>query len=533
MKQARISILVGFFLTVAVIVTFRVFTTPRPAQVLTNAELSLQLKRYALKEQHLERDDALTVAAWAGVISSACLSVIVVAAGWHRAYVKRAKVHLYKIDDAEVWVHERDLSMAWQICTGLTNARALERSNAGMQKAFELYTTMAEIQNAQMRAIVGRRGLQPNALPAAPNVDAPAIILPDRVPTMADLLSSGDIAPGKPLVIGILPNGDPLRSQLEENYSTVVIGASGSGKTTGEAFSIGSTILAYRARFSIFDPHYPDKKKESLGDRMGDLLRSGYITIHNNPLLLDEIVEGLDLAFEDYKRTGQGHMPHIIVVDEHKTWMSSSTGGTDLLAFEEKIIFEGRKYEWYLHVTSKSALAQDFGSSAIRDNFTTSMLYRSKKHQAQTFFKNPELSALLASCRKEGQAVYTDRKSVSSLISVPLCTEYDMQTVARLVANGGNVATSGNALATAATPSATGTAEAGNQVADIVASLCEMLTHPGMTVSGIARDCGIDKGHLSKILNGKRDLTADTQEKLSAWKQRHASNVIAFPQKSH
>jgi hypothetical protein len=533
MKTARIQILVGFFLTVAVIVTFKVFTTPRPAPVLTNAETSLQLKRYALKEQHLERDDALTVAAYAGLLSSACLAVIILASGWHRAHVKRAKVHTYKIDQNEIIVHERDLSMAWQICTGLVNAQALERSNAGMHKAFELYTTMADIQNAQLRALVGRRGLPHAALPASSITNTPALVLPDRVPTMRELLDSGDIAPGKPLIIGILPTGDPLRSQVEENYSTVVIGASGSGKTSGEAFNVSSTILACGARYTILDPHYPDKKKESLGDRLGDLLHSGYITIYNNPLLLDEIIEQLDRDFEAYKHTGQGHTPHIIVVDEHKTWMSSSTGGQALLTFEEKIIFEGRKYEWYLHVTSKSALAQDFGSSAIRDNFVTSLLYRNKKHQAQTFFKDADQVALLNACRKEGQAVYTNRQGHSHLIQVPFCTADDMQSVAKLIVNGGNVARSGNALATPFSPLATGTATHSGNVANIVADIRTMLQSPELSTSQIARDAGIDKGHLSKILNGKRELTPEMEQKLLRWKQRHASNVVQFPTKSH
>lgn len=316
---------------------------------------------------------------------------------------------------------------------------------------------------------------------------------------------------------------------VEENYSTVVIGASGSGKTTGEAYTISSAILACGARHTVFDLHYPDKKRESLGDRLGTLLQSGYITIYNNPLLLDEIIERLDQEFEDYKRTGRGYVPHILVVDEHKAWISSSVGGTDLLRFEEKIIFQGRKYDWYLHVTSKSALSEDFGSSAVRDNFVTSLLYRTKKHQAKTFFKDAEVTSLLDGCKKEGQAVYTDRKGTSNIIQVPFCTLNEMQTVARMVANGGNVARPGNSLATPSSPMATGLATESGNVADLIADIQHMLESPDLSTSQIAREAGIDKGHLSKILNGKRDLTPETEGKLRRWKQGRTQNVIPFP----
>jgi len=367
---------------------------PAPYE-LKQTEIAYQRDKIDLKRRNLERNSNLIFWGVAAAIASACLSALVLATAWHRERVKRAKVHCYKIDEAEIWVHERDLSEAWHIVTGLVNAKALEQSNAGMQKAFEIYTTMADVHNQQLRALVGRRAVQPAALPAAPQADAPAIVLPDRVPSMSDLLASGDIAPNTPLILGFLPSGDPLRSNVEDNYSTVVIGASGSGKTTGEAYNVSSAILTSGARHTIFDLHYPDRKKESLGDRLGALAHTEFVTIHNNPLLLDEAVENLDREFEEYKRTGQGHVPHIIVVDEHKAWISSTTGGADLLRFEEKIIFQGRKYDWYLHVTSKSALAEDFGKSAIRDNFVTSMLYRSKKHQAKTFFKDTDLTALL------------------------------------------------------------------------------------------------------------------------------------------
>jgi len=213
----------------------------------------------------------------------------------------------------------------------------------------------------------------------------------------------------------------------------VVIGQSGTGKTTGEAYAIASTIFAYGAFYTILAPHYPDKKQQSLGDRLGALASLEQVRIFNNPLRLDEYVNILDQEFEAYKSTGEGRAPHIIVVDEHALWKNSSNGGKDLLKYEEKIIYEGRKYEWYLHVTSKSPLAQDFGNSAVRDNFVTSLCYKVRKKQAQTYFQDAELVEMVQSIDRPGKAVYTGRDDVSQVLQIPNISQQDMQRVVELV----------------------------------------------------------------------------------------------------
>lgn len=326
------------------------------------------------------------------------------------------------------------------VAAGLVIAEQLESRNT--EAAVNLYLKMAEVNTRQLQALS-------KGIPAITPPQSQSQALPETttapigdVPTFAQLLERGEIAPGKPLVIGYTQDGKPYRSTLSDNYSTIVIGQSGTGKTFGEAYGIAQTVLSYGAYYTILDPHYPDPKKESLGDRLGALTSLDNIEILNNPYILDEYTDRLTSDFEAIIKTGVGHTPHIIVVDEHSLWKSSTNGGKGWLKFEERVIYEGRKYGWYLHATSKSPLACDFGSSAVRDSFKTSLMYKVKKHQAATYFKDPELVELSQKCKRPGMAVYTDIQDVSQIVHVPRIQQEDMNTVASLVrqANGSPIA---------------------------------------------------------------------------------------------
>jgi len=396
------------------------------------AGFELQEARLQVKKQSLVRWENARFWSVLAFLASACVSTVIVATG---AYHKLS-THVLRLNTAEIPVKDKDLSrIAPEISLQLALAEQIEAQ--APQRAFEMYCQISELNTRQISALVGRRGLlsgnqtvnitgaEPAALPASTSI-----------PSFRSLLDQDVIAPGKPLLVGYTQDGQPCRSDLEDNYSKVVIGQSGTGKTTGEVYDVAQTIIAYNAYYTILDPHFPDKKKESLGDRLGTLRSLPNIRIFNNPLELDVITEQLDHEFEAYKASGQGHVPHIIVVDEHSLWKNSSTGGKEFLRFEEKIIYEGRKYDWYLHVTSKSALAQDFGTSAVRDNFVTSLLYKTKKGQAQTYFKDSELAELSQQCTKPGMAVYTDRANHSQIVQIPMIQQEDMQAVIKYVGNG-------------------------------------------------------------------------------------------------
>ncbi len=94
MKQSRIQVLIGFFLTISIVVVFRVIMPTPVDPTLHDAETAYQLDKYDLKRRNLDRTSALTFWGIVSVLSTACLAILVVSSGWHRARVKRAKAHV-------------------------------------------------------------------------------------------------------------------------------------------------------------------------------------------------------------------------------------------------------------------------------------------------------------------------------------------------------------------------------------------------------------------------------------------------------
>jgi hypothetical protein len=258
--------------------------------------------------------------------------------------------------------------------------------------------------------------------------------------------------------------------------------------------------------------------------------------------MLDSIIEELETEFEGVKRQAQqakaqgieppAMPPHIIVVDEHSLWKNSSTGGKDLLKFEEKVIYEGRKYEWYLHVTSKSPLAQDFGSSAVRDNFVTSLIYKVRKKQARTYFQDSDLVELVKQCDKPGMAVYTDKNENSEIVRVPKTTAADMATVFRMVSNGAPVAVTTVANVTDVTTGAkhvnadvTGVLSVTGNAGNLQKRIESYMKRNGLTLSKFAEDVGINKGLVSRYLR-KGQASDETLQALQTYLNEHDTNNV-------
>jgi hypothetical protein len=87
----------------------------------------------------------------------------------------------------------------------------------------------------------------------------------------------------------------------------------------------------------------------------------------------------------------------------------------------------------YLFLTSKSAKADKIGDSALRDNMVTSFVFKTKVHNARTFFKDTEKERLLKALRNPGDAIFTNRRDDSVVLTLPLATRRDMTTIARMV----------------------------------------------------------------------------------------------------
>jgi len=384
----------------------------------------LQDKKHAIPFQR-DVKTAVTV----GVCVTAALSGLIVSV----AVYKKKTVHIFRLKDAEIPIKDRDLSkLAPEVSTGLVLAEQIEAR--APEKAFQLYVKMAEMNTRQISALVGRRGLSgrlaldqqsAQALPAGPVI----------VPTFSDLLRAGDIAPGKPLIFGYRRDtGQPETGPLADQYSCVIIGLSGFGKTTFLAYNIASAVYAYQATFDVLDLHYPHP--ESLGATLGALVDTPYITILDNPMFLPDLIQAYHHELQRRLSAPTRHYtPRILVVDEHERWSKNS----ELVKLETKIVNEGRKVGMYLYLTSKSAKADKIGDSALRDNCVTSYVFKTKPQNARTFYQDKEKEQLVKELKAPGEAVFTNVRDDSCVLKVPYARLEDMHTVYDLVTEGNTI----------------------------------------------------------------------------------------------
>lgn len=72
---------------------------------------------------------------------------------WAKAHIEKSLVHVYKIGKySEIPVHKRDMAFFTRAALPLINAEELKQMNAGVDKAVELYKSLADVQIRQARA---------------------------------------------------------------------------------------------------------------------------------------------------------------------------------------------------------------------------------------------------------------------------------------------------------------------------------------------------------------------------------------------
>ena len=247
------------------------------------------------------------------------ISVLFISYSVAKSRLKMASVHTYKIGKYnEVVVHEKDLSLAAPIAMGLMNAEQLKQMNGGTERAFELYTRMAEVQAKQLQTMVGRKGvaqiLSPTESAGQPSPEQGALPQISPVPTFRQLLDTGEVSRGKPMILGY-ENGQPRRGSFLDIYSAAVAGESGSGKTATLLFLIASGLVSGAVRYVGIDPHYPHPK--SLGFKTKPLWDAGLMkmaTFKDDMLAaLKEIEQTIDNRL---RQIDKDDTPVVLVIDE-------------------------------------------------------------------------------------------------------------------------------------------------------------------------------------------------------------------------
>ena len=503
------AILTGFFLTVSVLAVFRVISpNPKHDERVQEQATQLEIGRIALQRLHLQRNADLWFYGSLGVVSCVGLAVLIVSSGLHRAHVKRAQVHTYKIGDSEVVIHERDLSLAAPVALGLMNAEQLKQMNGGMEKAFELSCRMAEIQSQQIRALMhGSRALK--ALPE--KTDAEEAHFSGQIPTFRELLNSGELARGKPMILGYI-NGVPRRGSFLDIYSAAVAGESGSGKTSTMLFLIGGGLISQPIRFEGIDPHYPHPK--SLAYKTKALWDKGLISMASDKdgtlQTLQRIEQTIDRRIAQHDTST---IPVVLVIDEI-AFLSTTSLGPHLAHTMERISTEGRKCEVYMLASSQTWLAdRTGGSSVVRDTLTSSYIHRMKPKQANLLLQDKsETEKVKRYCRKAGEVLLCSVQNDSAIARIPLTTEDDMNLVIDLV-NRQRVD-----QVVDCSSQHTGLVKSG--VVDLVDQVSKTLQNNG-DFSALVQSTGLDKAYVSRILNHKQTMSRNAEDRLRMWMKNH------------
>lgn len=495
----RLAIVLGFFFVCGALVTFSIVSRIGEDPHVTQARVQKELAKIRIEQRHLQRNDWLFFYGTIAVVAMACLCGLILSIGVHRAKMKQASVHTYRIANSEFVVHERDLSLAWPVASGLVNAEKLEKMNGGIQKAFELYIAMADVQTQQIKALVGHRGIQP-ALPPVSETTSHHHH-PLHIPTFRELVLSGEIAHGKPLVFGYTTTG-PKTGTWKDVFSNGTGGQSGSGKTSTLRSLIAQSVLQ-GVLFWIIDYHYPHP--ESLLATLGDLKKCPLVCFAENLTQTQDILDEVNQTIERRLKLQEPSTPtRVLCIDEVLAVVKGHPQAEETIV---RIGIEGRKNGIFGLFAAQSWKADRINTTA-RDNLTSIFAHCMKPNQARPLLQDAEYVKEVKKLHT-GQMLFCPVNGAAEIVTVPYCDPADMPLVAKMVNTQVNtkdvdlgVDRPVDQLVDPEKPAV--------DLVDRVNMFCEI---PG-NFTKLVESTGIDKGYLSKILSRKKPMSEKVRNTL-------------------
>lgn len=449
MKIARLQVLIGFFLTVAIIVTYKVISPElldpslKQARIAYEAE-KLQVEREQLKRLDafenervrvkratLQRDNDLNFYGVLGLFSAFGMAVLILASGYSLAKLKRSSVHFARIGQhSEIPIHQKDLQNFYPIAVNLSLAEIEASTSMAHDKAYRISRQMVDDITEYTRAIAGKRGML--ALGAG-HAEENFIDIPvhTATPSFAELLRNGLLAPGKPLILGYNRQGQPQTRSLRDVKSLAIAGWQGSGKTLSMGYIIASSVLAYGVQVYVVDPH--KHHPESLSALIMPLEATGRVTIIN-PFDTPALIHDLHTLL-DQRLNGQAPCePGILLVIDEMARLAKMDCFDQLVTFLERCTEETRKANITFIGGSHKWTARHFkGRADIRGCMNSMLIHKTKPSQADLLVEDAHDKNLVKQLHHPGDAILVTDYDTPQVITMPLATRDDMQRVAELV----------------------------------------------------------------------------------------------------
>ncbi len=451
MKAARLQILVGFFLTVSIVVTYRVLSVASLNKELQQARVAyeaekfhleredlkrqnvLQAERFRIKQANLQRYDDLNFYGIIGLLGVCGVSLLIVAAGYSRAKVKYASVYIAKIGQhSEIPIHHKDLQNFYPIAVNLSLAEIEASASTAHEKAYRISRQMVADITDYTRALAGKRGLL-----AAPDIrllqgaDVQALPVMAAGPTCETLLQNGMLASGKPLILGYDRQGHPQTRPLRDLKSLAIAGWQGSGKTLSMGYLVASSVLAYDVHVYVIDPH--KQHPESLSSLIQPLEQTGHVTVINpfdTPALLKKLNRTLDRRLSG-EEAGE---PGILLVIDEMARLAKMECFETLVTFLERCTEETRKANITFIGASHKWTARHFkGRADIRACMNSMLIHKTKPSQADLLLEDAQDKHLVKQIQHPGDAILVTDYDQPIVVSIPYCTRKDMHTMADMV----------------------------------------------------------------------------------------------------
>ncbi len=437
MKHLHKFLFYGGLLTVSVVLLIFVWHTVVAVELekrYYRQNPRIQLAEHAQYLKNVEfqgkRQRILSIITPAIVFSMALIFVIAVS----RSKIKKASVHKYKIGQAsEIIVHERDLSIAAPVAMGLVGAEQMQHANAGSEQAFTWTERFLELNADYVKHLTTRQALQSGTAQHPALTGAEPLVFDDtHIPTFRQLVERGEIAPGRPMILGF-DHGVARRGSFLDIYSAAVAGESGSGKTATLLFLIGSALMSMPVRFIGIDPHYPHPK--SLGAKTKPLWDAGLMIMATYKDDMLKMLKEIDQIIQRrLKQVDVDTTPVVLVIDE-LAFLSTTSIGPEIAQTMERISMEGRKCAVYMLASSQTWLtAKTGGSSSVRDTLTSAFVHRIKPKQANLLLQDKdEASKVKKHVKHAGQALLVPVGDESVVVKMPFTTEADMSYVVGMI----------------------------------------------------------------------------------------------------
>ncbi len=435
-RSLKVHQIKGILLLLGIIVCafcYKLAATPKLDPSVRLEQILYEQEQIRLQRATLPRNAALKFYGAVSLLSAINLSLLILAIAIARAKLRQASICSVRIGEhSAIPVRYHDLPRFYPIAQNLSQAELEASVSASHAKADQITRQMVHDVTNYTRARAGTftkdsqgdpaLGLGHTALPLNARGFAP--------PSVAELLRTGTLAPGKPLVVGYAL-GQPQYRELQDLKSVAVAGWQGSGKTRSMAYLIAAAVVTQDVQVFVVDPH--KDHPESLATLIAPLVKTGRVTVMN-PFDTPELITRLNNILDRRLSGQEASAPGILLVIDELARLAKLDYFADLITLLERCTEETRKANiTFLGGSSKWTARHFKGRADIRGCMNSLLIHKTKPSQADLLLEDAQDKKLVKQVQRPGEAILVTDYAAPVVVSIPLCTRQDMAAIAEMI----------------------------------------------------------------------------------------------------